>query len=123
MTRVLLLEALVLHAIVKVGLRLATCRRLQAFLESAPASFASQSAPLDIARAAQAMSRRTGGTTCLADALVVYTMLNRRRRAPRLRIGVRRDARQSIEGHAWVECDGAIVIGEVPGLAHYALLA
>lgn len=122
MRPVLLFEALVLHAIVKTGLRLATCERLQTFLESAPALFATESRPLDIAHAVRAVSRRSGGT-CLADALVAYTMLNRRRRAPRLRIGVRRDANQSIEGHAWVECDGAIVIGDVPELARYARLA
>ena len=116
-------EALVLHAIVKLGLRVVSWQRLQPILEAMPGFFARQAEPHEIARAVRAGVRPIGAATCLEDALVGYTMLHRRGRTPQLRFGVRQAEMQAIEGHAWVECDGAIVIGDVPELARYALLA
>ena len=119
----LLVEALALHAIVKLGIRLMAWQRLRALLERAPRFFAGQPEPCDIVRAVHASARPFGGATCLADALVAYTMLNRRRYAARLHIGVRHGEARALEAHAWVECDGAVVIGDVPELARYARLA
>jgi hypothetical protein len=119
----LLVEALALHAIVKLGIRLMAWQRLRALLERAPRFLAGQPEPVDIARAVRASTRPIGGATCLADALVAYTMLNRRRHAARLHIGVRHGEARVLEAHAWVECDGAVVIGDVPELARYARLA
>jgi hypothetical protein len=52
---------------------------------------------------------------------VAYTMLRRRGHDPSLRIGVRRGGSE-LEAHAWIECSGAVVFGEVPEITGYAAL-
>ena len=64
--------------------------------------------------------------TCLRQALVADAMLRRRDFPSRLRLGVqlhRRPSSTSLQSHAWVECDGAIVVGGLEDLADYAVLA
>jgi hypothetical protein len=66
----------------------------------------------DVIWAVTAISRRTPGwTTCLTQALTVQAMLARRGLASRLHVGVVRGAQGQLEGHAWVERDGRILIG------------
>jgi len=60
--------------------------------------------------------------TCLAEALAAEAMLRRRGYEPALRLGVRRADAAVFDAHAWVECDGRIVIGEVAELGDYAVL-
>ena len=62
-----------------------------------------------ILSAARAVPR----ATCLAQALALHAMLARRGRASALHIGIRRQP--GFEAHAWLECDGAIVIGDHAG--------
>jgi hypothetical protein len=64
------------------------------------------------------------GTTCLAEALVVEAMLRRHGHAPILKIGVKhpQSSERSLEAHAWVECDGVVVVGKVPEIGDYAAL-
>jgi hypothetical protein len=79
----------------------------------------------EIASAVSAVSRRLPWlTTCLIDALAAEVMLRRRGFEPILRLGVRgRDPRQpSLEAHAWVECAGSIVVGELADLSEYSTL-
>jgi hypothetical protein len=59
---------------------------------------------------------------CLVLALVADTMLQRRGQASEIRIGVRRPASRRVQAHAWVECDGAVVVGALDDLAEYAPL-
>jgi hypothetical protein len=70
-----------------------------------------------------AAGRRITGTTCLIEALAADTMLRRRGHQPLLRIGVRQGEHSLLDAHAWVECDGQVVMGEVPQLTDYAILA
>ena len=74
----------------------------------------------------KAVARRIPATPCLAEALAMDTLLRRHGQASALRIGVRtgdRDARNMrLDAHAWVECDGLIVIGAVANLDEYAVL-
>ena len=59
-----------------------------------------------------AASRRVPGpTTCLSRALAVHAMLSRRGYPSRLHIGVVRGGEGELEGHAWVESDGRVLIG------------
>lgn len=117
-------EALLLLVFVRIGLRIAQYSRLRGWLalitlvRTRPQSPAS-----DVIWAVGAAGRRITGTTCLAEALAVYTMLRRRGHEPLLRIGVRKCDRSLLDAHAWVECDGQIVMGEVPQLTDYAILA
>jgi len=59
--------------------------------------------------------------TCLVRALAVQAMLARRGYPSRLRIGVMRGSPGGLDGHAWVEHEGRILIGgSAPELARFA---
>jgi hypothetical protein len=117
-------EALLLLLFVRIGLRTASYSRLRRWLERvAFVKARTRSSVSDVTWAVSAAGRRITGTTCLAEALAVYTMLRRRGHEPLLRIGVRQSDHSLLEAHAWVECDGQIVMGEVPQIAGYAILA
>jgi hypothetical protein len=64
-------------------------------------------------------------TTCLVQALAAAAMLQRRGHACSLRFGVRRGGRagDALDGHAWLEYQGAIVIGAIAELSEYAALS
>jgi len=78
-----------------------------------------------IAAAVQSVSRRVPGSTCLVVALAACRLLHSNGYPARLCIGVRRGEVNAnlLKAHAWVEYDGAIVIGELDDLAEYSPLA
>ena len=55
-------------------------------------------------------SRLVPRATCLVQALALHAMLARRFRTSALRLGVTRS--RGFEAHAWLECDGLVVIGQ-----------
>lgn len=57
-------------------------------------------------------SRFVPHATCLTQALTAQLMLSRRGHRPQLRIGVAKDEQGRLEAHAWLECEGKIVIGD-----------
>ena len=117
----LLAEAVAMLACVRVGLRVLPFRTLRRALEVRPTAEA-----VSIERvtcAVTAAARRTRGTTCLVTALVVSAMLRRYGHESVLRIGVRQSDRSLLEAHAWVECKGIVVMGKLPEMAGYAVLA
>ena len=62
-------------------------------------------------------------STCLVESLAAQAMLGRRGFACELRLGVKRpDDRSRLAAHAWIEHDGAVVIGRVDDLYDYAEL-
>jgi hypothetical protein len=62
--------------------------------------------------------------TCLVQALAADTLLRRRGCHPLLRIGVSGGKESpTIEAHAWVECGGRVVVGDVGDLPRYAVLS
>ena len=60
--------------------------------------------------------------TCLIQALAADAMLRRRKCHPVLRLGVNGGGTSAIEAHAWVECGGRIVVGDLADLPSYAVL-
>ncbi len=60
--------------------------------------------------------------TCLTQALTAQTVLSRRGHDSRLRIGVAKDTQGNLEAHAWVECDGTVVVGESEDMAGLAVM-
>lgn len=61
--------------------------------------------------------------TCLIQALTAQAMLARRGYPSRLQIGVMRGSQGGLDGHAWVEHEGRILIGgSAPELARFAPL-
>ncbi|MBW4652682.1 MAG: lasso peptide biosynthesis B2 protein [Kaiparowitsia implicata GSE-PSE-MK54-09C] len=55
-----------------------------------------------------------GKAKCLARAMAVQFMLRRRNHQTSLHIGVTKRTDSVLEAHAWLEYDGVIVIGGVP---------
>ena len=75
-----------------------------------------------IAWAVRVVSRYLPGTrNCLVQSLAAQTMLARRGYSSHLRIGVAKDEEGRLKAHAWVECDGKIVIGGA-GASQYTAL-
>ena len=124
--RRLLGETALLVLRVRAGLRLGSFTVLRQRLERlSPTRGASPRAPERVAWAVAAVARRLPGTTCLAQSLVAHAMLRRRGYAPVLHIGVRAPtggAPLPLDAHAWVECEGRVVAGDVDGLGEYAPL-
>ena len=64
--------------------------------------------------AVAAVSRRLPfRSTCLVESLAVDAMMRRRGYATEIRFGVRPPKDGVLAGHAWVECDGAVVFGSL----------
>lgn len=114
--RRLLIEAVWLLAVIRLGLWLLPFHRLQALLTrlAAAGSDAPEAGETAVARATWAVgwaSRFVPGSRCLPQALAAKVLLARRGRTACLRIGVRRGRGRRLEAHAWLERQGGVVIG------------
>jgi hypothetical protein len=65
--------------------------------------------PQEVIRAVRIASRYVPRATCLPRALTAYILLARNGHSSRLHIGV--SSVPDFESHAWVECDGKIMVG------------
>ena len=122
---VLLIEAAALLLAARLGLSLIGFQSLRAALQRRSPS---RNRPRDrVVWAVNAVARRVPATRCLAQALVMHALLHRHGHASTLKIGVRLVDRAlhdvPLDAHAWVECDGRVVIGAVADLDEYAVLA
>jgi hypothetical protein len=75
-----------------------------------------------IAWAINVVSQYVPAATCLTQALAGQALLRQAGFDPILRIGVRRYEDHSFGAHAWVECDGDVVIGHGETLEQYTPL-
>lgn len=122
--RSLLVEALWLLVAVRAALRVLPFTTVRRHLARRAARASAGGATREqIARAVRVVGQRVPATTCLAEAVVGHTMLQRHGHAAALRIGVRRGDSAGLDAHAWVECDGTVAIGTVADLADYAVLS
>jgi hypothetical protein len=71
--------------------------------------------------AVQLAARFVPAATCLTQAIAAQILLARAGHTPALRIGVLTKSGH-FKAHAWVECQGRIVIGEVAGLSDFKML-
>lgn len=62
------------------------------------------------------------GRNCLLRALVAHFFLVRNCQFSDLHIGVYRNDGGELDAHAWVECDGKIIIGDLPDLSRFTPL-
>jgi hypothetical protein len=74
--------------------------------------------PQQVAWAVRLASRYLPGATCLPRALTTQFLLNRHGHPSRLCVGV--SSAQKFEAHAWVECDGIVVVGGTEKLDRFA---
>ncbi|MBC7813259.1 MAG: lasso peptide biosynthesis B2 protein [Burkholderiales bacterium] len=61
--------------------------------------------------------------TCLAQSLTAQTLLTRRGCPHEFRLGVARGDNGGIKAHAWIENNGEVILGLLPDLASYTVLA
>lgn len=67
-----------------------------------------------------AVARRIPGATCLTQAISIKMLLNRRHIRSQVRIGIRKDAKGSVEAHAWIEnAHRKVIIGGEKPLTGY----
>lgn len=76
----------------------------------------------DVTRAVGVCSRFVPQATCLTQALATQTLLRIKRQNCDLKIGVDKDANNRLTAHAWIEVNGKIVIGKLPGHKRYKVL-
>lgn len=104
--RHLLLEALRTLLVTRLALHV---RPLTA-LKREPAAERRTADPSRIAWAVRIAARAVPGAACLAQALAVHRMLAVRGRPSKLELGVAKEGGK-FGAHAWLVCDGQIVIG------------
>lgn len=116
MERRLLISALFCLAAIRIGLWMLPLQQLLKRLETLKVSktcrVLDSPSPARIAWAVRIVGRYLpGGGNCLVQSLAVQAMLGRRGYLAHLRIGVAKDEGGRLKAHAWVECEGNIVIG------------
>lgn len=123
--RALVLEAAVLLAVLPVALRLAAFGRVRRGLEAyADLKHQGGASPALVGWAVRAAAARfSAGRNCLVCALTADAILRRRGHASRLQLGIRRAEALPLDGHAWVECEGVVVVGELDELPTYRRLS
>jgi hypothetical protein len=62
--------------------------------------------------AVRVVSRHLPGATCLTQALAAQALLTHSGFPSRVEIGVAKDAQHRFHAHAWVVCQGQVVLGE-----------
>ena len=114
--RSLLVSAAFLVVWVRLGLWLLPFRTLRRTLSRlAGASTGRQGSPGCAAErpvwAVRVVSRYVPGSTCLTQALAAHALLARHGYSADLQIGFTRDDAKRLQGHAWLEHEGEVVIG------------
>ena len=124
--RLLLVRALVVLLAVRAGMRFLPCRllwRLVSALGRGGAGRPESDLRRRVAWALGMIGPYIRSTTCLPQALAAAVLLARGGDEPLIRIGVARNGQGGLEAHAWVECDGQVVVGFLSDLARYTPLA
>ncbi|MEN9230391.1 MAG: lasso peptide biosynthesis B2 protein [Thermostichus sp. DG02_5_bins_236] len=75
-----------------------------------------------VIRAIDQASWLVPGVKCLARALTAGILLRRYGFVPSLQLGAKLDRSMGFSAHAWVVCDGSVVIGGIPELDQYSML-
>jgi hypothetical protein len=117
--RLLLLEAFATLMAARVGLRLFSIDRLRAWARRSKPGTKS----IDrIAWSVRVASRAFPGTTCLGSAFALQRLLSAQGHSSELHIGVARNA-EGFAAHAWLTCEGRILVGEEEREGYTALVA
>jgi hypothetical protein len=125
--RRLLAEAAWLLLVCRIGLWVLPYARLRRAVDGTlpPGREPPRDFPDRVSWAIGALARRLPAMTCLVQSIAAHALLRRAGCRAELRIGVQAPvgrAARRLDAHAWVECEGRVVVGDVPGLAEYAVL-
>ena len=125
--RRLLLEAVLLLGLVRAALALLPFATVQdlAARWSAVRRFRHSAQPTAarVALAVQVASRYVPHAACLAHALAAHRLLARYGYGSHIQIGVIKRPGAPLQAHAWVECNGRVVIGDTGQLEQYTILS
>ncbi|NLG50448.1 MAG: lasso peptide biosynthesis B2 protein [Chloroflexi bacterium] len=100
--------------VVRLGLWVLPFRKLQplvARLRGVPRGPVDAAVMREVAWAVQAASRYVPAATCLTQALTGQILLQRRGYPAQVEIGVAKDESGQFMAHAWLRCDGVVLIG------------
>jgi len=114
--RMLLVRALLMLAVVRLGLWLLPLITLKGLLSELITVLSDSGKQREFSVehriwAVQAASRCVPQATCLTQALAAQVLLGFAGIPACLRIGVSKEAPQQLEAHAWLESDGQILLG------------
>jgi hypothetical protein len=107
----------------RIGLWIAPFPRVLQWVQFWATHFTS-SQPLDSAGVVLCIDRAlpfTWHASCLTQALAGWIMLNRHGTASRVKIGVASPERHRFSAHAWLECGGQVILGDI-GLEPYNVI-
>lgn len=124
--QVLFFKALLWLAVIKLGVVVLpfklTHRLAAAQVPDETRAFGDHSSEIDqVVWAIEAARHYVPRATCLPQALATQVMLGRRGYITQLHIGFLRDKDGTLQGHAWIERHGKILIGDI-GVSSYTLL-
>ncbi|WP_436926780.1 lasso peptide biosynthesis B2 protein [Halosimplex amylolyticum] len=118
--RRLLLTALTVTVVGRVGLATISFRRVASLLSWVPTTNGPSPTRADIHWAVVVASRQVPGTTCLERALTAQTLCRRYGRPARLYVGVDRDPDHGeFSAHSWVESEGSVLVGDEVDLGRF----
>jgi hypothetical protein len=125
--RRMMIEAAGFLVLVRIGLWTLPFHVLCAAIERVPARtrFPRVESPVDTGRILDTVARRLPlSMTCLVQALAAKAMLRRRGHQATLHFGVRngRDVTRALDAHAWLLCDGHVVVGRFDDAEGYLTL-
>jgi hypothetical protein len=120
--RRLLLKSLLTLGAARLFIRILPFRTARRLLTPRPRTDRPRAlAPGQVRWAIGVAQRVVPDATCLPQAVAAESILTRAGYPVLLRIGVLKSAAGKFEAHAWVECEGEIVVGQLPGgLGEYA---
>ncbi|MHB9131968.1 MAG: lasso peptide biosynthesis B2 protein [Armatimonadota bacterium] len=110
----LLLRAFRTVCLVRLGLCILPFRVMRqriACMKAVPLPTNNPPTPARIAWAVMVTSRVVPGATCLTQALAAHILLTRAGYHGILHIGVAFNSADKLQAHAWLECQGVILIG------------
>lgn len=124
--RTLLVEAALLLPAVLLVQTLLPFRRWRALLTRpipGTSPLSDSPSPSAIAHAIDRARRHVPGRfRCLPVAYSAHLLLHRHGYGSYIHVGVAKNAQGKVEAHAWVECDGRILVGDLPDLDRFTIL-
>jgi len=76
----------------------------------------------ELSHALTVLQRYVPFSTCLVQALTAHILLLRHGERAALHLGVTKTGVQHLQAHAWVECRGRVLVGELADLSRYTPL-
>jgi hypothetical protein len=123
--RGLVLRTLPLVAAIRVALWVVPLRRVGRLMRACKRLPFSVPDDLPVSRlewAVRAASRRVPMASCLTQALALQFLLGRSGHFSEVLIGVRKDMEAGFQSHAWVECEGRMLLSAPYEVAEYSRL-